>query len=41
MEDRTDERVNLTMATDKGIELAPVLLELLIWGSRHEETGAP
>lgn len=27
--------------TDKGIDLAPVLLELLIWGSRHEETGAP
>ena len=27
--------------TEKGIALAPVLLELLIWGSRHEETGAP
>lgn len=25
--------------TEKGIDLAPVLLELLIWGSRHEETG--
>jgi DNA-binding HxlR family transcriptional regulator len=27
--------------TEKGIDLAPVLLELLIWGARHEATGAP
>jgi DNA-binding HxlR family transcriptional regulator len=27
--------------TKKGIDLAPVLLELLIWGARHEETGTP
>jgi DNA-binding HxlR family transcriptional regulator len=27
--------------TEKGIDLAPVLLELLIWGARHEETEAP
>lgn len=26
--------------TEKGIDLAPVLLELLIWGARHEPTGA-
>ena len=26
--------------TEKGIDLAPVLLELLIWATRHEETGA-
>jgi DNA-binding HxlR family transcriptional regulator len=25
--------------TKKGIDLAPVMLELLIWGARHEETG--
>jgi DNA-binding HxlR family transcriptional regulator len=25
--------------TDKGIELAPMLLELLIWGARHNVTG--
>jgi DNA-binding HxlR family transcriptional regulator len=25
--------------TEKGIDLAPVLLELLIWGARHENTG--
>jgi DNA-binding HxlR family transcriptional regulator len=27
--------------TEKGIDLAPVLLELLIWGARHEKTEAP
>ena len=27
--------------TEKGIDLAPVILELLVWGTRHEETGAP
>jgi DNA-binding HxlR family transcriptional regulator len=26
--------------TEKGIDLAPVLLDLLLWGSRHEATGA-
>jgi DNA-binding HxlR family transcriptional regulator len=33
-------RVNYRL-TKKGIDLAPVLLELLIWGARHEETMAP
>jgi len=27
--------------TEKGIALAPVLLELLIWAGNHETTGAP
>ena len=27
--------------TAKGIDLAPALLELLIWGARHENAGAP
>jgi DNA-binding HxlR family transcriptional regulator len=27
--------------TGKGIALGPVLLELLIWGGRHEQTDAP
>ncbi len=27
--------------TEKGIALAPVLLELLIWGAHHEQTDAP
>ncbi|MGH9684789.1 MAG: winged helix-turn-helix transcriptional regulator [Candidatus Acidiferrales bacterium] len=39
--DETDgRRVNYRL-TEKGIDLAPVLLELLIWGARHEHTGAP
>jgi DNA-binding HxlR family transcriptional regulator len=29
------------LLTEKGIALAPVLLELLIWGAHHEETDAP
>jgi DNA-binding HxlR family transcriptional regulator len=33
-------RVNYRL-TQKGIDLAPVMLELLIWGAQHENTGAP
>ena len=33
-------RVNYRL-TEKGIDLAPVIYELLIWAARHEETGAP
>jgi DNA-binding HxlR family transcriptional regulator len=33
-------RVNYRL-TEKGIDLAPVVLELLIWAARHEETAAP
>jgi DNA-binding HxlR family transcriptional regulator len=33
-------RINYRL-TEKGIDLAPALLELLIWGVRHEDTGAP
>jgi DNA-binding HxlR family transcriptional regulator len=33
-------RVNYRL-TRKGIDLAPVLLDLLVWGSRYEETGVP
>jgi DNA-binding HxlR family transcriptional regulator len=39
-EETDGRRVNYRM-TEKGIDLAPVLLELLIWGARHEQTGAP
>ena len=39
-EGRDGRRVNYRL-TAKGIDLAPVLLELLIWGARHEETGLP
>ena len=37
----TDGRKVNYRLTEKGIDLAPVLLELLIWGARHEETGTP
>ena len=33
-------RVNYRL-TEKGIDLAPIVLDLLIWGARHERTGAP
>ncbi|MFY9690050.1 MAG: helix-turn-helix domain-containing protein [Candidatus Acidiferrales bacterium] len=39
--DKADGRRSNYRLTAKGIELAPVMLELLIWASRHEETGAP
>jgi DNA-binding HxlR family transcriptional regulator len=26
--------------TEKGIDLAPVMLELLVWGARHQKAGA-
>ena len=39
-EEKDGRRVNYRL-TEKGIDLAPVLLELLIWGARHEQTGAP
>ena len=39
--ERTDRRRTNYRLTEKGIDLAPVLLELLIWGARHEDTGVP
>ncbi|MBI2977536.1 MAG: helix-turn-helix transcriptional regulator [Rhodospirillales bacterium] len=33
-------KVNYAL-TKKGIALAPVLVEMIIWGARHEETAAP
>jgi len=39
--DETDARKLNYRLTQKGIDLAPVLLELLIWGARHETTAAP
>jgi DNA-binding HxlR family transcriptional regulator len=38
--DETDGRKVNYRLTQKGIDLAPVLLELLIWGARHEKTEA-
>jgi DNA-binding HxlR family transcriptional regulator len=39
--DGDDRRRVCYRLTRKGISLAPVLLELLIWGTRHEPTAAP
>ena len=40
VDEKDGRRLNYRL-TEKGIDLAPVLLELLIWSARHEETGAP
>ena len=40
LDDSDGRRVNYRL-TEKGIDLAPVLLDLLVWGARHERTGAP
>lgn len=40
VDDADQRKVNYRL-TKKGIDLAPVLLELLIWGARHEKTEAP
>lgn len=37
----SDGRSRVYRLTEKGIALAPVMLELLIWAARHESTGAP
>lgn len=39
--DAEDRRSVHYRLTPKGIALAPVMLELLIWAARHEETAAP
>ena len=39
--EETDRRRVYYRLTEKGIDLAPVLLDLLVWGSRHEEADAP
>ena len=37
-EDRDGRRVNYRL-TENGIDLAPVLVELLLWGARHQKTS--
>jgi DNA-binding HxlR family transcriptional regulator len=39
--DENDGRRVLYRLTEKCIDLAPVMLELLLWGAQHEKTGAP
>ena len=38
---KTDGRKVNYRLTERGIDLAPLLLDLLIWGARHEDTAAP
>lgn len=40
VDDADKRKVNYRL-TKKGIDLAPVLLELLIWGGKHGEVGTP
>jgi DNA-binding HxlR family transcriptional regulator len=39
--DENDARRMNYRLTQKGIDLAPVMLELLIWGAKYEATAAP
>jgi DNA-binding HxlR family transcriptional regulator len=39
--DETDARRLNYRLTQKGIDLAPAMLELLIWGAKYEATAAP
>jgi DNA-binding HxlR family transcriptional regulator len=40
-EDTTDRRKLMYRLTAKGMDLAPVLVELILWGARYEDTAAP
>jgi DNA-binding HxlR family transcriptional regulator len=37
--DRSDGRKVIYLLTPKGIDLAPVLTEMVLWASAHEDTG--
>jgi DNA-binding HxlR family transcriptional regulator len=39
--DPEDGRKQIYILTKKGIDLAPVLTEMVLWASAHEETGNP
>lgn len=39
--DESDARRVIYRLTEKGIDLAPLMLELLVWAARWEETAAP
>lgn len=38
-QDRSDGRRQIYVLTAKGVDLAPVLAEMVLWAARHEETG--
>ncbi len=37
--DRSDQRKTTYLLTKKGIDLAPVLTEMVLWAAAHEDTG--
>ena len=39
--DARDRRKVVYRLTAKGIDLAPILVELILWGAQHEATNAP
>jgi DNA-binding HxlR family transcriptional regulator len=39
--DLSDARRFVYRLSEKGIDLAPILVELVIWSARHETTDAP
>jgi DNA-binding HxlR family transcriptional regulator len=39
--DALDARRFIYQLTEKGVDLAPVLVELVLWAARHEKTDAP
>jgi DNA-binding HxlR family transcriptional regulator len=39
--DRVDARRIVHRLTRKGVDLAPVLIEMVLWAARHETTDAP
>lgn len=39
--DPSDARRVIYRLTEKGIDLAPVLVDMIVWGASHEETAAP
>jgi DNA-binding HxlR family transcriptional regulator len=40
-EDPSDGRKLIYILTPKGLDLAPVLTEMVLWAAKHEETGNP
>jgi DNA-binding HxlR family transcriptional regulator len=41
LRDPKDARRYIYRLTEKGIDLAPVLLEMILWAAKHEKTSAP
>jgi DNA-binding HxlR family transcriptional regulator len=41
LRDPGDARRYIYRLTEKGIDLAPILVEMILWAAKHEETAAP